>query len=80
MVGNRSFLGQRPVANDDRDHLTSGERQTLALIADWLTDQEIAARLYVSTNPVKGSIRSAYRMIGVATRAGAVAWQLRPRR
>ena len=79
VVRSRSFLGRRPVADDDRERLTSRERETLALIADGLTNQEIAARLYVSINSVKSFIRAAYRKIGVTTRARAVAWQLRSR-
>lgn len=77
LVRSRSFLGERPVAEDDRARLTSRERETLALIADGLTNQEIASRLYVSINSVKSFIRTAYRKIGVSTRARAVAWQLR---
>jgi DNA-binding CsgD family transcriptional regulator len=57
--------------------LSEREEQVLALIAQGLTNQEIADRVYVSINSVKTYIRSAYRKIGVSSRSQAVAWGLR---
>ncbi|MBB3042702.1 response regulator transcription factor [Nocardioides soli] len=57
--------------------LSDREKQVLALIAQGLTNQEIADRVFVSINSVKTYIRSAYRKIGVGSRSQAVAWGLR---
>jgi LuxR family transcriptional regulator of spore coat protein len=55
-------------------HLTPRERVVLAELAEDVTLEEIAARLWVSRNTVKSQLRTAYRKIGVSTRAEAVAW------
>ncbi|MFC7496758.1 MULTISPECIES: response regulator transcription factor [unclassified Nocardioides] len=57
--------------------LSEREVQVLALIAEGLSNQQIADRVYISINSVKTYIRSAYRKIGVSSRAQAVAWGLR---
>jgi NarL family two-component system response regulator LiaR len=57
--------------------LSEREEQVLALIAQGLTNQEIADRLFISINSVKTYIRSAYRKVGVGSRSQAVAWGLR---
>lgn len=54
--------------------LTRRERVVLAELSENVTLEEIAARLWVSRNTVKSQVRSAYRKIGVSTRAEAVAW------
>ncbi|MGB3829918.1 MAG: response regulator transcription factor [Ornithinimicrobium sp.] len=54
--------------------LSPREAEVLALITQGLTNQEIAAHSYLSINTVKTYIRSAYRKIGVTTRARAVLW------
>ena len=54
--------------------LTQRERVVLGEIGDNITLEEIAARLWVTRNTVKTQLRSAYRKIGVSTRAEAVAW------
>ena len=46
----------------------------LALIAQGLSNQEIAERAFLSINSVKTYIRSAYRKIGVQRRTQAVLW------
>ena len=56
--------------------LTSREAEVLRLIAQGLSNQEIADRVFVSINSVKTYIRSAYRKIGVRSRTQAVAWCL----
>ena len=48
----------------------------LALIAQGLSNQEIADRVFLSPNTVKSYIRSVYLKIGVERRGQAVAWAL----
>ena len=54
--------------------LTDREMSVIALIAQGLSNDQIAAREYLSINTVKTYIRTAYRKIGVHTRAQAVLW------
>lgn len=66
-----------PAAGDwpGRSHgLTARESEVMALIAQGLTNPEIAERAYLSVNSVKTHIRSAYRKIGVERRSQAVLW------
>ena len=54
--------------------LSLRESDVLALVAQGLSNQEIAEALFLSINTVKTYIRSTYRKIGVATRPLAMAW------
>ena len=54
--------------------LSPREAEALALITQGLTNQEIADRVFLSTNTVKTYIRSAYRKIGVERRPQAIVW------
>ncbi len=54
--------------------LTHRERVVLAELGEDITLEEIARRLWVTRNTVKSQLRSAYRKMGVSTRAEAVAW------
>lgn len=54
--------------------LTDREVRVIALIAQGLSNDEIAAREFLSVNTVKTYIRTAYRKIDVHTRAQAVVW------
>jgi DNA-binding NarL/FixJ family response regulator len=54
--------------------LSQREVDVLRLVAEGLTNQEIAGRLYLSINTVKSYIRYAYRKIGVERRSQAVLW------
>lgn len=56
--------------------LTRRERVVLAELAEDVTLEDIARRLYVTRNTVKSQVRSVYRKIGVSTRAEAVAWAI----
>jgi two-component system, NarL family, response regulator LiaR len=54
--------------------LSERESEMLTFITRGLTNDEIARRAFLSINTVKTYIRTAYRKIGVETRAQAVAW------
>ena len=54
------------------DGLTQREAEVLALIADGLSNQEIAARLFVSAATVKTHINNVFSKTGVRDRAQAV--------
>jgi LuxR family maltose regulon positive regulatory protein len=53
--------------------LSARELEVLALIAEGLTNPEIAARLYLSLNTVKAHTRNIYGKLGVHSRTKAVA-------
>ena len=73
-VAERTDTGDWP----GRDHgLSARESEVLALITQGLSNQEIAARTYLSINSVKTYIRTAYRKIDVNRRSQAVAWGMR---
>jgi DNA-binding NarL/FixJ family response regulator len=57
--------------------LTPREVEILGLIARGVSNQEIADRVFLSINSVKTYIRTAYRKIGVHSRAEAVGWAIR---
>jgi LuxR family transcriptional regulator, maltose regulon positive regulatory protein len=52
--------------------LSSREREILGLVAERLSNQEIAERLVVSVRTVHSHLRSIYRKLGVGSRADAV--------
>jgi two-component system, NarL family, response regulator LiaR len=54
--------------------LSARESEVIALIAQGLSNQEIAERAYVSINSIKTFIRSAYRKLGIERRTQAVLW------
>lgn len=54
--------------------LSPREAEIIGLIVQGLSNHDIATRYYLSPNTVKTYIRSAYRKMGVTTRAQAVAW------
>ena len=56
--------------------LTEREVAVLELIATGLSNQQIAAELYVSINTIKTYVRTAYRRIGVDSRSQAVIWAM----
>jgi len=74
-----AFRGE-PAGRTDRPGgevgLTPREFEVLALVAQGLSNDEIAAQLFVSPNTLKSHIRTTYKRIGVTTRAQAVVWAL----
>lgn len=57
--------------------LSPRESEIIALITQGLTNQDIAARSFLSINSVKTYIRTAYRKMGVQRRPQAILWGLR---
>jgi DNA-binding CsgD family transcriptional regulator len=53
--------------------LTARERQVLQLVADGMTNPEIAAALFLATGTVRKHLDNVYRKLGVRGRAAAVA-------
>ncbi|WP_232662591.1 response regulator transcription factor [Pseudonocardia sp. TRM90224] len=64
------------VAAPDRDGLTAREREVLGLIADGLSNGEIAERLFIGQTTVKTHINNAFAKIGAASRADAVRYAI----
>ena len=56
--------------------LSEREAEVVGLLAQGLSNQEIAQRCYLSINSVKTYIRSAYRKMGVKSRTRAVLWAI----
>ena len=54
--------------------LSAREAEVVALITQGLGNEEIADRMYMSINTVKTYIRTAYRKMGVDSRARAILW------
>ena len=68
-------LGRGPlVLLRERGRLS--EDTLISLIAQGLSNDEIAAQEFLSVNTVKTYIRTAYRKIGVHTRPQAVVWEV----
>lgn len=63
---------------DDTDPLTRREREIVSLIASGVTStQDLAARLFVSTNTVKFHVRNILGKLELHSRAELVAWAVR---
>ena len=58
------------------EDLTARELEVLALVADGLTDAEVAERLVVSIRTVHAHLRSIYRKIDVRSRSAATRYAL----
>ncbi|WP_328829044.1 response regulator transcription factor [Nocardioides acrostichi] len=54
--------------------LSAREGEMMALIAQGLSNQEMAERAYLSVNSVKTYVRTAYRKLGLSRRSQAVRW------
>lgn len=73
----RDFLGtQEAPGRETLDDLTDRELEVLALVAEGLSNEEIGARLFVSTRTVERHLSNVYaklRLSGKAARAAAAA-------
>lgn len=54
--------------------LTAREAEVVSLVTQGLSNEAIAKKSFISINSVKSYIRTAYRKMGVTTRAQAVLW------
>lgn len=72
----RTERSQRPVRTLQPDDLSVREVQVVSLICRGLSNDEIAAELFLSLNTIKTYIRTAYRKMGVRSRSQAVLWGL----
>jgi LuxR family maltose regulon positive regulatory protein len=63
----------QPQESDLVEPLSNRELEVLQLVAEGLTNQKIAARLFLSLNTVKGHTRNIYGKLGVHSRTQAVA-------
>lgn len=59
----------RPVAAE-RDGLTAAERQIAELVADGLSNTEVANELFVSVRTVESHLTRVYRKLGIRSRSG----------
>jgi DNA-binding CsgD family transcriptional regulator len=59
--------------------LTPREREVLALVADGLTNAQIAERLVVTPRTINAHLTSVYSKLGVTSRAGAIRYALEHR-
>ena len=66
-----TLLDETPAA---RDQDLADLAKASAELAEDVTLEEIATRLFVTRNTVKSQVRSVYRKIGASTRVEAVAW------
>jgi DNA-binding CsgD family transcriptional regulator len=62
---------------DPDDPLTARERETALLVAEGLTDRQIASRLCISERTVHAHLRSAYAKTGTGSRTRLLAWLAR---
>ncbi len=60
-----------PPSGSGTDALTARERQVLALVAEGLTNGQIAERLFISAKTVSVHVSAILRKLGVATRTEA---------
>ncbi len=57
-----------PAATEGPDALSRSERRVVAMIAEGLTNAEIADALYVSRRTVESHVSASYRKLGVTNR------------
>ncbi|WP_255576985.1 alpha/beta fold hydrolase [Cryobacterium sp. 1639] len=65
-----------PAEQHNAAALTAREREVLTLVAQGLTDAQIADRLYLSAHTVHRHVANARTKLGVPSRAAAAAWVL----
>ena len=69
----------RPIAREPRaiDPLTEREREVVELLAQGVTNKDVAQRLFLSVRTVEAHLRSSYAKLGVRSRTEAVLWAIR---
>jgi DNA-binding CsgD family transcriptional regulator len=75
-AGDALLLEERPA----EPRLTPRERQILELVADGLTNAQIAERLWLSPGTVRRHLENVYEKLGVHTRTAAAAFVMRASR
>lgn len=75
----RREAAEAPEHGSDRreDILTRREREVLQLVAEGLSNREIAERLYIAENTVKNHLRNILEKLHMQNRAQAVAYAIR---
>ena len=78
-------LGQQPLLPESQSggpaaHLTKREREVAELIAEGLTNKEIAARLVISPRTAQGHVEHLLTKLGFTSRAQVAAWVVETRR
>jgi DNA-binding CsgD family transcriptional regulator len=68
--GRRGVRGSRARALSGWDSLSRSERAVAHLVAEGLTNREIAARLFISPHTVNTHLRHTFQKLDVSTRAG----------
>lgn len=63
---------RRSQTREEPNELVSREKEILSLLAEGLTNQQIASQLFIGVATVKTHLRNLYRKLGVSDRAGAV--------
>ena len=59
------------------DALTETERRVIELVAEGLTNPQIASRMFISAQTVKTHMKNVFRKLGVSTRSELAALSVR---
>ena len=70
------LASMKPAATGYPAGLTAREAEVLRLVAQGLTDAQVAERLYLSPRTVGQHLRSIYNKLGVSTRLAATRFAL----
>ena len=62
---------EKKPGDPSKSHLTTREVEILSLVAEGLSDAEVAEKLYVSPRTVGGHLRGVYGKLGVKSRTAA---------
>jgi DNA-binding NarL/FixJ family response regulator len=73
----RSTTARRSSTGARRDGLSAREREVAALVADGLTNRQIAEKLYVSERTAETHVQNILVKLGFASRAQVASWAVR---